>query len=251
MTVIIAGTIGVTLLILLTIFLIIIWRENLLLKHQVSQHQMVTLEQKALQSMMNPHFIFNALGSIQSFLLQNKPGEAGLYLSQFARLIRQNLSAINYAMINLEEEIDRLKNYMDLERLRMEDKFEYTIEFEEGVEEEKLMIPSMIIQPFVENAVWHGMSAIEDKGMIRISFAMHNPEALKITIEDNGIGIKQSSTFVSKSENHLHMGLEMTRKRLEIIGKKMNVKTSVEFSEAFPGSPNPGTRVVIVVPVGR
>ena len=250
MTVIIAGTIGVTILVFLTILLIIIWRKNLLLKRRESHHQMVTLEQKALQSMMNPHFIFNALGSIQSYLLQNKPGEAGLYLSQFARLIRQNLSAINTAMINLEEETDRLKNYLDLERLRMEDKFEYTIEYEDGVEEEELMIPSMIIQPFMENAVWHGMSTLEDKGMIRISFAMHNPKTLKITIEDNGIGIKQSKNFASKSENQLHMGIEMTCKRLEIIGKKMNVETSVEFSEAFPESPNPGTHVVIVAPVG-
>ena len=200
--------------------------------------------------MMNPHFIFNALSSIQSYLLRNKPGEAGLYLSQFARLIRQNLSAINSAMINLEKEIDRLKNYMDLERLRMEDKFEYTIEFEEGIEEEELMIPSMIIQPFVENAVWHGISTLEEKGLIRISFAMRHPKALKITIEDNGIGIKQSSMFVSKSGTHLMTGSEMTRKRLENIGKKMNIVTSVEFSEAFPGNPNPGTRVVIVVPVG-
>ena len=245
------GIIGGGLFILVTILLIIIWRENLQLKRRESQHQMVTLEQKALQSMMNPHFIFNALGSIQSYLLQNKPGEAGLYLSQFARLIRQNLSAINATMINLEDEIERLKNYMDLERLRMEDKFEYTMEFEEGVEEEELMIHSMIIQPFVENAVWHGMSTLEDKGTIRILFTMHHPKALKITIEDNGIGIKQSRAYASESENQSHMGINMIRKRLEIIGKKMNVETSVEFSEAFPGSPNPGNRVVMVVPVGE
>lgn len=200
---------------------------------------------------MNPHFIFNALSSIQNYLLQNKPSEAGLYLSQFARLIRQNLSAINAPMINLEEEIDRLKNYMDLERLRMEDKFEYAIEFDEGVEEEELMIPSMIIQPFLENAIWHGMSALEDKGMIRISFSVHNQEALKITIEDNGIGISQSSLYTPQSKNESYMGMEMTRKRLEIIGKKRNVETFVELFDAFPGRPNPGTRVIIVVPVER
>jgi len=251
LTHIIAETIGAIILVVLTTLLIFIWRKYLQLKRRENQHQMVVLEQKALQSMMNPHFIFNALGSIQSYLLQNKPGEAGLYLSQFARLIRQNLSAINSPMINLEEEIDRLKNYMDLERLRMEDKFEYVIEFEEGVEEEELMIPSMIIQPFIENAVWHGMSALDNKGTIRISFAMHNPKALKITIEDNGIGIKQSKAYASNSENQLPLGMEMTRKRLEIIGKKMDVEISVESSEAFPDMTNPGTRVVIVVPVGR
>jgi len=231
------------------LFLYIIRRKNLQLKRSENDHLMITLEQKALQSMMNPHFIFNALGSIQNYLLQNKPGEAGLYLSQFARLIRQNLSAINSAMINLEEETDRLKNYMDLEKLRMEDKFDYIIEFDKDVEEDEVMIPSMIIQPFVENAIWHGIATLKEKGMIRISFAMLTPKSIKISIGDNGVGIKQADAYSSRSENHLHMGMSMTQKRLEILGKRMNVQTSVTISESSPESPNPGTRVVIVVPV--
>ncbi|MHC1777165.1 MAG: histidine kinase [Lentimicrobium sp.] len=231
------------------LLLFIIRRKNLQLKRSESDHLMVTLEQKALQSMMNPHFIFNALGSIQNYLLQNKPSEAGLYLSQFARLIRQNLSAINSAMINLEEETDRLKNYIDLEKLRMEDKFDYSIEFEKDVEEDEVLIPSMIIQPFVENAIWHGISTLKERGMIRISFAMDSPKAIRIIIEDNGVGIKQAGAYSSHSENHLHMGMSMTQKRLEILGKRMNIQTSVTISESSPESPNPGTRVVLVVPV--
>jgi len=247
--IIIIGTIGIVLMFLLIIIVIIIWRKNLKLRRQETDNQLITLEQKALQSMMNPHFIFNALGSIQNFLLQNKPEEAGLYLSQFARLIRQNLSAINSAMINLEDEVDRLKNYLDLERLRMENKFDYTIEFENGIEEDEMQIPSMIIQPFVENAIWHGISALEGNGFIRISFAMQSLQSVRITIEDNGVGIKQTDAYTTKSETHLHLGMSMTRKRLEIIGKKMNVATSVEISESSPGSINPGTQVLIVVPV--
>lgn len=231
------------------LFMYIIKRKNLQLKRSEFDHQMATLEQKALQSMMNPHFIFNALGSIQFYLLQNKPAEAGLYLSQFARLIRQNLSAINSALINLEEETDRLKNYMDLEKLRMEDKFDYTIEFDKDVDEDEVLIPSMIIQPFVENAIWHGISTLKGRGMIRISFAMQSPKAIKISIEDNGVGIKQAGAYSSSGENHLHMGMAMTQKRLEIIGKRMNIQTFVTITETSPGSPNPGTRVVLLVPV--
>lgn len=231
------------------IFMFALRRKNLQLKRRETDHQMITLEQKALQSMMNPHFIFNALGSIQYYLLQNKPAEAGLYLSQFARLIRQNLSAINSALINLEEETDRLKNYMDLEKLRMEDKFDYTIEFDKDVDEDEVLIPSMIIQPFVENAIWHGISTLKGRGMIRISFAMQSPKAIKISIEDNGVGIKQAGAYSSSGENHLHMGMAMTQKRLEIIGKRMNIQTSVTISETSPGSLNPGTRVVLLVPV--
>ena len=238
--------IGLLFLALVTLFLF--RRANMKLKQQETDHQLIILEQKALQSMMNPHFIFNTLGSIQNYLLQNKPGEAGLYLSQFARLIRLNIGSLNSAMINLEEEVNRLRIYLDLEKFRMEDKFEYLIEYDKGVEEDEVYIPSMIIQPFVENSVWHGVSALEGKGMIRILFSIHSSKSLKIIVEDNGIGVEQSEKYSTKRENHLHLSMDMIRKRLEIIGKKMKVETSMEISEAFPGSSNPGTRIVLIVP---
>jgi two-component sensor histidine kinase len=231
------------------LFLIILRRKNIQIKRRELDHQLITLEQKALQSMMNPHFIFNSLGSIQNYLLQKKSGEAGLYLSQFARLIRQNLNAINAASINLEEEIDRLKNYLDLEKMRMDNKFEYYIEVDDNVEADEIQIPSMIIQPFVENAIWHGISSIDIKGEIKIKFRMQDEKSLAVLIEDNGIGMKRSEAYSIKSEEHLHLGMDMTRKRLEILGKRFSVETSIEFSETSPGNPNPGTRVKLVVPV--
>jgi LytS/YehU family sensor histidine kinase len=106
----------------------------------------------------------------------------------------------------------------------------------------------MIIQPFVENSVWHGVSALEGKGMIRILFSIHSSKALKIIVEDNGIGVIQSERYKTKPENHLHLSMDMIRKRIEIIGKKMKVETSMEISDAFPGNPNPGTRIELVVP---
>jgi hypothetical protein len=232
------------------VILSVIRRKNIQIKRRELDHQLITLEQKALQSMMNPHFIFNSLGSIQNYLLQKKSGEAGLYLSQFARLIRQNLNAINAASINLEEEIDRLKNYLDMERLRMGNKFEYTIGVDENVEADEVQIPSMIIQPFVENAIWHGLSLLEEPGMITIRFEKRDEKSLKIIIRDNGIGMKKSRSFSSESEKHIHMGIEMTRRRLELLGKKYSVHTSIEYCEESPGFRNPGTRVSLVVPMG-
>jgi len=198
--------------------------------------------------MMNPHFIFNTLGSIQNYLLQSKPGEAGIYLSQFARLIRQNLNSINSAVINLEEEVDRLKNYLDLERLRMEDKFDYHIEIDKSVESEDILIPSMIIQPFVENSIWHGIANLDGKGLISIAFKLQSENSLQIIIEDNGVGVSNAVKFSVKGSKHLNLGMAMTRKRLKLLGKKYNVETKIAFSELSPGSPNPGTRVMLVVP---
>ena len=241
---------GLLIIILTLIFLAIILRKNILIKRRELDHQIITMEQKALQSMMNPHFIFNSLGSIQNYLLQKKSGEAGLYLSQFARLIRQNLNAINAASINLEEEIDRLRNYLDLEKLRMENKFEYHIEVDENVEADEVQIPSMIIQPFVENAIWHGIAEMEEKGQIAIKFRMEDEKSIAITVEDNGIGIKRSEVYSANREKHLHLGMEMTRKRLELLGKKFSIRTAIQFFESSPGSPNPGTRVELIIPVG-
>ena len=231
------------------IALIIIRRKNIQIKRSELDNQLITLEQKALQSMMNPHFIFNSLGSIQNFLLEKKSSEAGLYLSQFARLIRQNLNAINATSISLEEEIDRLKNYLDLEKLRMEDKFDYRIEIAENVDTNEIQIPSMIIQPFVENAIWHGIAFLKEKGQLMIRFIMKNAKTLNVIVEDNGIGIKRSEVFFANQEKRQHLGMELARKRLEILGKKFSVKTSLDYSELFPDNQNTGTRVEIVVPV--
>jgi sensor histidine kinase YesM len=248
LTILISTASGMFVLLLVITLFIIIWRKNIRLRRQEIQHQMVILEQKALQSMMNPHFIFNTLGSIQNYLLQNKPGEAGIYLSQFARLIRLNISSINTPMINLEEEVNRLRIYLDLEKFRMGNIFEYTIELNSQIEEEVLYIPSMIIQPFIENSIWHGISPLEGKGQIRILFFIHSIQSLKVIIEDNGVGMKQSEKFKSKKEEHLHLSMEVIRKRLEIIGKKMKIETAMSILEAFPGEPNPGTRVELILP---
>jgi hypothetical protein len=231
------------------VIFLIFRQKNIKLRKQKMSYQLVMLEQKALQSMMNPHFLFNALSSIQSYLLMNKPGEAGLYLSQFARLIRQNLNAINEAKINIDDEIDRLKNYLDLEKMRMGGKFDYQIEVKDNFDDEEIMLPSMIIQPFVENSIWHGIAGIEDQGLIRIVFSQKSEKEIIVRIEDNGVGFQKLTNALQKDGKRFHLGVEMTRKRLEILGKKFGIKTALTFSENSPGSLNPGTVVEIVIPV--
>ncbi len=228
--------------------MLIIKRKNQELKRRLMENQIIQLEQKSLQAMMNPHFIFNTLGSIQNYLLHNKPYEAGIYLSKFARLIRQNFNALDTPMINLEEEVDRLKNYLELERLRTTEKFDYTINIDETIESDDVLIPSMIIQPFAENAVWHGIANLEGKGEININIRMIDDKSLEIKVSDTGIGIKNAAKFSTKSDHHLQLGMNITWKRLNLLSQKYKVKSDISFAENTPGLPNPGLIVTIVVP---
>ena len=230
------------------IFLIISMLRIQKMKRVEVDHQLIVMEQKALQSMMNPHFIFNSLGSIQNYLLTNKGSEAVIYLSQFARLIRQNLNAVNTPMIKLEEEVDRLRNYIDLEKKRLENKFDFSIEIDTQLEEEGVFIPSMIIQPIAENSIWHGMASLENKGTIKISFQAYKPKSLKIIIEDNGIGMKKSLEYSAKSSQNQHLGMQIIKKRLDLLSKKYNTETSIIYSECSPDHHHPGTRVELIMP---
>ena len=216
-------------------------------KHEEINYKLVTLEQKSLRAMMNPHFIFNSLGSIQNYLLQNKASEANLYLSQFARLIRQNLNSANSAFISLEDETDRLMNYLSLEKLRLDDKFEFSINIDPQLKIDEVFIPTMIIQPFVENAVWHGISPLDMKGHIAILFNQQSDKSLMVSIEDNGIGIKQSKQYLS-ANSHISIGMEATQKRLQLLCRQHHRKFDIRFEEVFPGKPNPGTRIRFVIP---
>ncbi len=211
-------------------------------------NQLITLENRALQSMMNPHFIFNSLGSIQRFLLQNKAEEAGNYLSQFARLIRQTMNSIKSNSVLLDDEIDRLRNYIELEQFRMDSRFEYNIEIDTQLRDDDYSIPSMIVQPFVENAIWHGISQLREKGKICIRFNYIDEKSILIVIEDNGIGFEKSKAF-SKSANNLNMASSLTSKRIQLLGEKYEVKTKLDIEELYPDKENPGAKVNLVVPI--
>ncbi len=211
------------------------------------ESQLVNLENKALQSMMNPHFIFNALGSIQRYLLQNKATEAGTYLSQFARLIRQNMNSLKSNFISIDDELERLRNYIELEQFRMNNKFAYKIEVDEKIDGYETSIPSMVIQPFVENAIWHGITPLPTDGLVTVRFAYLDEKSIQIIIEDNGVGISKTNP-VTKSDQNLNLGMDLTRKRISLIGEKMKVATSLYSEDINPVMKNPGTRITIIVP---
>lgn len=213
------------------------------------QQQFAALEQQALQSQMNPHFIFNCLNSIQQFVLANKPDEANRFLSKFATLIRETLENSTNKFISLKKEIDYLERYLQLEQLRFGNSFIFQIHVNENLDVGKIQIPVMLFQPFIENAIRHGVRNRPDtNGRIEIDFDLEG-NTLIGTIRDNGIGIKNAM----KIRSGLHIeyqsrGIELTKKRAAIFN--LDRENTIEFiiNDAMPDDPDfPGTQVVIKI----
>ena len=215
--------------------------------------RLLTLEQKSMNASMNRHFIFNSLNSIQYFINTQDKMSANKYLTNFAKLIRKNLDSATAKgnVITLEEELERLELYLSLESIRFKGRFEYIIETN-GIDVESVLIPPMIMQPFVENSIIHGILPIESKlGLIKINVEKKG-EFLLIGIEDNGVGIKQSMENKSTLDgDHRSQGMEITSKRIELIQKISNNHISLEGPDEIinnDGSVN-GTCVLIKIPL--
>ncbi|MBN2172590.1 MAG: histidine kinase [Bacteroidales bacterium] len=207
------------------------------------QNRFLVLEQKLLRSQMNPHFIFNSLSSIQSFIFENNAIEAGSYLSRFAELIRSILYNSREEFIRLEKEIQTLTNYLDLQKLRYDNKFDYEIDVDPKLDVESISIPPMLAQPFIENAIEHGIKYLDEKGFINISFTLFD-DAILFIIEDNGIGLKASKKInSSKAKEHQSLATIISRERIEILNKGkrkklyyMDIKDSMDTRGKVTGT---------------
>lgn len=215
------------------------------------EKNMFELEQKALRLQMNPHFIFNSLNSIQSFIIQNDTDKAIGYLAKFSKLMRLILASSRETFIPLEDEILLLRHYLELEQLRFSDQFDYDIFVDNSIDEEFTGIPPMIIQPYVENAILHGLMNKKDgKGKLNIIIWEKEDYVLCI-VEDNGIGrekarlIKERGGLGQKSQ-----GIMITKERLEILNKRNKDKISVEIIDLNDSDGNAsGTRVRLKIPI--
>jgi tetratricopeptide (TPR) repeat protein len=225
------------------IVIILISQKRKQKKELETQNTIATLEQKALQAMMNPHFVFNVINTIQYFIGINESKAANQILTGFARLMRKHLEICLKSSITLFEEIQYLNLYLSLEKLRFADKMNYAINIVGEIESEDIIIPSMLIQPFIENAVWHGILPKEDGGSISIDFKNQNNQ-LSIKILDDGIGISNSTKSKSPSK-HTSRGLQLIHERISLLNK-IN-KTSINISQRQTGES--GTEVLITIPI--
>lgn len=216
--------------------------------------RMFELRHQALSAMMNPHFIFNSLNSVQYLVNKGRKDEANEYISRMAMLIRKNLDTSGTSFIVLNEEISRLKLYLEIEKLRFQDKFFYEINAGDNVDTNSVMIPNMIIQPFVENAVWHGIMNSGRKGFVKISFNFENVnietityKCLVIKINDNGIGLKKSAE--NKKDGHISKGIKIIEERLQILSQEFALPQPVIIEDLSMRVENStGTEVIISLP---
>jgi ligand-binding sensor domain-containing protein len=238
------------------VFLVIRRRIRYLLRREREQSRiqktMAELEMKALRSQMNPHFIFNAMGAIQHYVLKNDIVLANEYLSSFAKLMRLFLESSRSKYIKLISELEMLKLYVSLEKLRFEEKFDYHFEIDRNLPAEKLEIPSMLLQPFIENAINHGLMHKAEKGSLEISFRYgKTADILLCTIEDDGVGRTEAARIRSKnSPGHTSMAMQILKERIKTFMESENLGIIVDIRDKFNAEGKAaGTIVEVFIPL--
>jgi sensor histidine kinase YesM len=214
------------------------------------QQQSTELEMQALRAQMNPHFIFNSLNSINRFILQNNKAQASEYLTKFSRLVRLILQNSQSALIPLESELESLQLYLELEAVRFDHHFEFNIKVDDELETDIIKVPPLIIQPYAENAIWHGLMHKEEKGNLEIEIFQQD-DVLCCKITDDGIGRKHAAELASKSATpHKSMGLKITADRIAMLRKLNGNESPVTMNDLVnPDGSAAGTEVIIKIPL--
>lgn len=207
-------------------------------------------KQQSLRQQMNPHFIFNTLNSIQLYILEKDSISSHKYLTKFARLMRMTLDNSLYSTIPLKDEIEALRLYLDLEKLRLENRFDYTIDCGKNNSILNFEVPTLLIQPFVENAIWHGISLRKDQmGWVKI-FLVDNGNSLTCIVEDNGVGRAVADQIrQTRNKEHKSRGSQITQQRIDLLSQMYKENFSIVYNDLFDDNGNPlGTRVSVTIP---
>jgi ligand-binding sensor domain-containing protein len=210
--------------------------------------QLAKSQMKSLRSQMNPHFIFNILNAVQGFIYAGRKSDAAAYLSDFSILMRKTLELSDEQSITLKEELDLLKLYVSLELPRFEDEVDFTLEMEENIDLEGVKIPPLLIQPFLENALKHGLMHKEGHKTLRVTITLVDSETLEIRIADNGIGREASKNINQKRKNHRSFATNAIFSRVDLINRFLKKPIQIQIEDVLKDSQNQGTIVIIRVP---
>ena len=216
------------------------------------QQRAKELEIQALRSQMNPHFIFNCLNAINRFILSHETEAASDYLTKFSRLMRMIMNHSRHSLITLAEEVEILELYLGMERLRFKNAFDYEIHMDEALDTDDVRIPPLLLQPFVENAIWHGLMHKEERGLLSIGMFIEG-DTLICTIRDNGIGREGAAVLKSKSaEKHKSMGLQITAERMALLTGTGEAGHFFRIEDLHDENGNAaGTKVVLTIKINN
>ena len=205
----------------------------------------------SLRSQMNPHFIFNSLNAIKLYIIDNKKENAVYYLNKFSKLIRKILASTREKEITLVEEIETIKLYIDIENIRFNNEIETVFTIDKKLNSDTIKIPSLILQPFVENAIWHGLSLKKDNKKLRIDIQKKEETHIQITIEDNGVGREKSALIKQKKlYKKESIGINLTKERLSVFEKDYENNYSLKFKDLYDKDKKAiGTKVILKLPV--
>jgi LytS/YehU family sensor histidine kinase len=225
------------------------WRIASIKKQAGLKQQIAETEMQALRAQMNPHFIFNSLNSIENFMMQNEKRLASDYLNKFSRLIRSILDSSRNEMVPVAKDMEALQLYVDLQQLRLNNKFSYHTKVDPILLQGDFKVPSLLIQPFVENAIEHGLSHSDNLKLALIVTAMLENDYIIYTIEDNGIGRKKSIEFNQQNKPyHKSVGLSITKDRLRLLNEATFKDNSMEITDLYNSNHEPiGTKVTIKI----
>ncbi|MFA7380354.1 MAG: two-component regulator propeller domain-containing protein [Bacteroidia bacterium] len=226
-------------------------KADLALEKSMVEHDLRSSQLVSLKAQMNPHFVFNALNSIQEYIMLNEKTLANTYLGKFADLMRMTLDISSRQEVSLQEEVKLLTLYLELEALRFEEKFSYYINIENNVQQSSIYLPPMLIQPYVENAIKHGLLHIKNNRILQVTFAMKSAGLLMATIEDNGIGRKRSFEMRKfRQPMHKSFATGATQKRLELLNYNRPNEIVVKYTDLKDENGfASGTRVELSIPV--
>ena len=227
-------------------------RDRQVLLDKIHLEQQSTLnELKALRAQMNPHFIFNCLNSIKSYTLNHDVEGANYYLTKFSKLIRQVLDNSRSEKITLKNELNTLSLYLEMEKMRVGEMFDYEIKVADDVEQEFIEVPPMLIQPYVENAIWHGLMHKEGGGKVSIEVSQMNDKYLNISIKDNGVGREKANELKSRTgTTQKSFGMKINAERLDIIKQLYNLEARIALEDLkHADQSSAGTKVSLEIPI--
>jgi sensor histidine kinase YesM len=199
---------------------------------------------------MNPHFIFNSLNSIKLYIINNEKENAVYYLNKFSKLIRKILIASKEKETSLQEELDTMQLYMNIENIRFDNQIEFKINVDEAINTEVTKVPSLILQPFLENSLWHGLSSKESDKKINLNVFKNSKDHITVEIVDNGIGrIASKKIRESKKLKRKSVGIDITKERLANFSKAFENSYTLNIDDLYEHDSPSGTRVTLNIPV--